>query len=137
MGPHEPHVFRINGGKPFAVRDVEQAADRVFDAVRGGAARAADGDARERASQRHPFPRFEIGGVGLYLGQAFMQPEDCLTRIQLLNGLARTERNDSMAWASASKPGPAMPRLESVVMSSGSTMLSLGYKAGRANPFFT
>lgn len=42
-----------------------------------------------------------------------------------------------MAWASASKPGPAMPLLESVVMSSGSTMLSLGYRAGRANPFFT
>lgn len=83
VGAHEPHVFRVNGGKPFAVRDVEQAADRMFDAVRGGTARVAYGDARERAPQRHPFPCFEIGGVGLYLGQAFAQPEDCLTRIQL------------------------------------------------------
>lgn len=56
VGTHEPHVFRVNGGKPFAVRDVEQAADRMFDAVRGGTARVAYGDARERASQRHPFP---------------------------------------------------------------------------------
>ena len=53
------------------------------------------------------------------------------------DALAHADRRGRRsARASASKPGPAMPLLESVVMSSGSTMLSLGYQGGQGESLF-